>query len=178
MNLAEIKAAAENTKKAHSLAGQPILTDTTVEVEFSYEGYVQSLLSAFTAHATQIPKYRTALEAKYVGKKIYLGFYLNDTTSIGSYIKDANTLQPMIPFRVSEFLDALSTVTGLDFIACRYQEVYVYYLNILQLNIDTINQLYEYAYDMDKFQYVSYHYKQQLRKYQMNGKSSVENKED
>lgn len=159
MRTAEILAEQELRIKYKNIKMYPVYVDAVVNVDFSYDGYVQSLLDAFSSHVERKNSYIEKMKEKYPDKKILLAFYVEDVTAIGNYIERKQEIEPMYPLYVKEFLDELSKLTDIDFIISKVQELYVYDLHIQEINSEELKKLYENTYDMQNDKYISYHYK-------------------
>lgn len=167
MKLAEILANKELEVKRKGIKKYPMFTEATVSVEFSYEGYLQSLIYAFQTHAERIEAYKAEIKKHYPNKKVYFAFYIEDVTAIGNYVETKNGQEPMYPMLVKEFLDIVTTTCGIDFIISRIQDFYIYNLCIYELKEDIIKSLRENVYDMNRDKYIPYHYKKSSHVYSL-----------
>lgn len=146
----------EERKKTNK---RPLHLEADVHINFSYNGYVQSLLKVFTSHATKIKKYRKELEHHYGEKKIYFAFFIEDITSVGNYVLTRDTIKAMYPVYVKEFLDELAKVSGVDFIISEVNDCYIHKLLVQEINMDTMKSLYKNSYDKYADKYATYTYK-------------------
>lgn len=129
-----------------------------VDVNFSIENYVKSLLNTFRTHAKNINVYRDNIMSKYPGKKIYLSFYIVDTTALGNYIISSHGRAAMLPLCVKEFIDELSKTNGLDYVITNTQDTYVHSLHIQKISDHFLNSLYKESYDFSQETYQPYRY--------------------
>ena len=167
MKLAEILANRELEKKRKGIRKYPIFTEAAVGVEFSYEGYLQSLLYAFQTHAEKIENYKAEIKKHYPNKKVYFAFFIEDVTAIGNYIETSHGREPIYPMLVKEFLDVVIATGSVDFIISRIQDFYTYNLCVYELREDIIESLRENVYDMSRDKYIPYHYKKSSHVYSL-----------
>ena len=159
MRMAELSAERELKQKRVFTGENTIVTETMVDVCFSYEGYISSLLDAFDSHTKNINNYRNAIKSNFPNKKIILAFYIEDITAIGNYIVTKEGTKPMCPFFVKEFLDVLKKTDGIDYVISRVQNAYTYALHFSKIDCKSLNSLYKNAYDMEEDKFFSYFYK-------------------
>ena len=159
MRMAELLAEKELKQKRVFSEMNPNVTETIVDVNFSYKGYITSLLEAFESHAKNINNYRSAMKKYYPNKQLLLAFYVEDVTAVGNYIVTQEGTKPMCPFFVKEFLDVLRKTDGIDYIISRTQNMYTYTLHFLKVDYDSLHPFYKNAYDIKKDKFFSYTYK-------------------
>ena len=159
MMRAEVTANNKTTEISENSSKRPLYIEVPVDTVFSYERYLKSLITSFTAHARNISKYLSELSKKYPNKKIYLAFYIEDKTALGNYIKTDRGIEPMCPLCINEFINELKINNNLTYILVRIQDNYHYNLHIQCINEEFIESLYKEAYDMKKDQYCTYNYK-------------------
>ncbi len=159
MRLAELTTEKELKLKRQKATKYPIYTEASVNVDFTYEGYVQSLLSAFAMHYSKIENYKEKIKEYFPKKKIYFGFFIEDITAIGNYIITGNKTEPIYPLLAREFVTVLEKCSGIDFVISKIQDTYVPYIYIHQIDNETIKKLNQDSYDMTHSKYYAYHYK-------------------
>lgn len=137
---------------------QGISISKSVNVNFSIEHYTESLLYIFRTHANKIAIYRNNITKKYPGKKVYLSFYIEDTTALGNYILTLDGREAIIPLCVKEFILELSKTEGIDYIITNTQNTYVYSLHIQKINSGFLDSLYKESYDFSREKYLPYNY--------------------
>ena len=129
-----------------------------MDVVFSIENYIKSLLNVFHKHAKNIDVYRGNIREKYPEKKIYLSFYIEDTTALGNYIISSRGKETMLPLCVKEFIDVLSETCGIDYIITNTQDTYVHSIHIQKINERFLETLYGECYDFSHDVYRPYRY--------------------
>ena len=159
MRMAELSAERELKNKRVFTGTYPIVTETMVDVSFSYEGYISSLLDAFDSHAKNIYNYRDAIKKNFPNKEIIFAFYIEDITAIGNYVVTKEGTKPMCPFFAKEFLDVLKKTDGIDYVISRVQNAYTYTLHFTKIDCKSLNSLYKNACDIKKDKFFSYAYK-------------------
>lgn len=174
MRLAEIKTKAKLEEKKKILTGCPKYIEENVDVEFSYEEYVKSLLDSFTSHSDKIDKYKATLKNLYPTKKIYFAFFIEDITAIGNYICIKNTTVPMTPLYVREFIDKITTYNGIDFVIASFQNCYIKQLHIQEINNNEIQQLYQNVYNINNDKYYTYKYKKTSHIYSFDDDENID----
>ena len=104
-----------------------IVIKDNVNVIFSIENYVTALLSSYRHHVKRIPEYRRNMKSKYLQKKQYLSFYIEDATAIGNYVITQYGLEALNPLCIREFINELARTKELDYVIVKHQEeMYVF----------------------------------------------------
>ena len=166
LRIAELNAKEQLRQNRLSTTTKPTTVEALVDVNFSYEDYVNSLLIAFKNHAKNINSYRESIKRLYPSKKhIFLAFYIEDITAIGNYIATPEGTKAMCPIFIKDFLDTLSHTSGLDYIIACVQDTYTYTIHFIKNSSVNLSELYKKAYDPEKDKFISYHYKKTQRIY-------------
>lgn len=175
MHMAETCAEKEldDIRKSSSSTNSPLCIETKVHVTFSYEGYIKSFLNGFGSHSKKIENYKEAMRKQYPGKKNLFAFFAEDTTALGSYVRNKNGNQPIYPLFVKEILDEVETTRGIDLILFRTQNFYTYTLYVQQISSETISALRMNTYNMNENKYFSYQYKMQEHIYRVDKKDDT-----
>lgn len=72
---------------------------------------------SFDRHSKRINEYRKNLKAKFSDKRVTIGFYINDTTLLGTYHrKNGKSMVPLYVFNIQEFWEVFLNTKGLLFI--------------------------------------------------------------
>ncbi len=159
MQLAEAEANRELNAKKQGQTGNPIIEEADVKIEFSFDGYLKSLLSTYASHRDKIEKYKNHLKSQYPDKEIYFAFYMQDSTAIGNYIRTKKCVEILYPLYIKEFICEVANTQGLDFIITQIQDTYVQYLYIQEISDVTLKELYNKSYNKNEISYISYNYK-------------------
>ena len=120
-------------------------TDGTISIKqhvdnsFSLENYKNSLMSVFAKHAEKIQQYREKLSKNSI-KKVYLSFYIKDSTALGSYVCFNQKITPFQPFYLKEFREALKETKGLDYVIANVNNNYIHTLYIQRMDDSLISQ--------------------------------------
>lgn len=148
----------ETYKSKNQERTEAVKVSELVDVVFSIENYIKSLLNVFHKHAKNIDVYRGNIREKYPEKKIYLSFYIEDTTALGNYIISSRGKETMLPLCVKEFIDVLSETCGIDYIITNTQGTYVHSIHIQKINERFLETLYGECYDFSHDVYRPYRY--------------------
>jgi hypothetical protein len=152
----KIRVDEEILKEYYAQGISPFSTEIVMDVQLSYSNYVHSLLDVFCQHKKSILEYRKNLEMIAPGKKVYLAFYIEDTTPLGNYIMTAYGRETLNPLCVKELIDELAECSGLDYVVTRVQRDYIYTLHIQQVKDEYIQSLYKESYDARKDIFLPY----------------------
>lgn len=67
------------------------------------------------------------MKSKYLQKKQYLSFYIEDATAIGNYVITQYGLEALNPLCIREFINELARTKELDYVIVKHQEeMYVF----------------------------------------------------
>ena len=127
-----------------------------VDSNFSLENYKNSLMSVFAKHAGKIQQYREKL-SKNSTKKVYLSFYIKDSTALGSYVYFNQRITPFQPFYLKEFREALKETKGLDYVIANVNNNYIHTLYIQHMDDSLISQYSKYD-SINQSDFVPYEY--------------------
>lgn len=140
----------------HSQPKAYFYIEKKLNVDFSYENYVKSIVETFKKHEKNIPEYRANLSKIAPNKKVYLAFFIEDITSLGNYIMTAKGRETLNPVCTRELIDKLVKVEGLDYVLTRVQRDYIYTLHFQRISEEYIKSLYSECYDLSKETFITY----------------------
>ena len=137
-----------------------------VNVDLSFENYINSLMNSFFKHISNILEYRKNLEKKYPRRKVYLTLFIDDKTAIGNYVKNNGKTEALTPLRIPYFLNFLKQLNGLDYVAVKTVDSYVPQIQIMSCDKESIDKMMKHCYK-DDAQYISYVYSMENHFYSM-----------
>ncbi|MBQ2881911.1 MAG: hypothetical protein IJE40_06545 [Clostridia bacterium] len=129
-----------------------------MNVDFSYDNYKKSLFKSFDHHADNIEKYRSVMSLLYPDRKILLGFFIEDVTALGNFIRISGEIQSLKLFQCRDFLDKLSAVQNLDYIITKNKILYPTDIQISQITKDSMQILKKNSLHIDSNNYYKYKY--------------------
>lgn len=147
----------EKYKKFRATSYDDVTISEPVNVVLSLQSCVDTLLQNFYKHLKNVECYRENIGRVFPNKKIYLAFYITDTTAMGNFIFVDGKPCPVSPLRIPQLVDAISNAHGLDYIVVNTQNFYrVHTIEIASIRDEFIQSLREHCYDMTSLQYYSY----------------------
>ncbi len=147
----------EKYKKFQTTSDSNVTISEPVNVELSLQSCVDTLLQNFYKHLKNIKCYRENIGRIFPNKKIYLAFYIVDTTTMGNFISVDDKLCPASPLLIPQFIDAISNASGLDYIIINTQNFYrVHTIEIASIRDEFIQSLRKNCYDLASLRYYSY----------------------
>ncbi len=149
----------EKRKEFRTISDSDVTISEPVNVQLSLESCVDTLLQNFYKHRKNIECYRENIGRAFPNKKVYLAFYITDTTAMGNFISVDGKLCPLSPLLIPQFIDTISSVPGLDYIVIKTQDFYrVHTIEIASIRDEFIRSLRENCYDMTSLQYCPYNW--------------------
>lgn len=147
----------EKYKNFQAASDSNVTISEPVNVVLSLQSCADTLLQNFNKHLKSIKCYRENIGRIFPNKKVYLAFYITDTTAMGNFISVDGKLCPVSPLLIPQFIDAISNAPGLDYIVINTQNFYrVHTIEIASIRDEFIQSLRKNCYDMAGLRYFPY----------------------
>gem|GEM_PF-4617307 len=124
--------------RSHATNERHYKINVDMNVSFTLQNYITSLLGVFRQHSENVKKYRNSMSEYYPQKEILLAFYIENVTRTGNYIKRNDVVIPLHPNRILGFLAELLKNPGIDYIISRVDNAFVPELYFLKNTSDSI----------------------------------------